>query len=177
MRHPLILTLCCLLFPLSTIGLPAPLPAGNFHLAGAVTKAADYSPQKLRVQFKSSLQAITYTRKGVKHTAQAVPLWTVLSAAQPRTNPQIKNHTLQFIVLVTGGDGYTAAFSFGELAPEFGNHAAWLTLDEDSKPLGEGTAQDINLVVPDDVKAGRWVHSARQITVVDEAQAAATGRP
>ena len=176
MPNSRLLTSCLLLALLPLPTLAAPLPASSFHVAGAVAKPADYSPSALRGQFKDSLQTITYTRKGVKHTAQAVPLWTVLQAAQPRISPQIKNHALQFVALVAGHDGYTAAFSFGEMAPEIGHHAVWLTADEDGKPLGETAAGETDLLVPEDVKAGRWVHSVARITVVDEVQAGTAGK-
>ena len=160
---------CLLLALLPLPGFAAPPAASSFQITGAVAKPRDYTPSALRGQFGSSLQIITYTRKGTKHTAHAVPLWTVLQAAAPRVNPQIKNHVLQFVVLVSGRDGYTAAFSFGELAPNFGNKPVWLALDEDNKPLGEGTDGGVDLVVPDDVKAGRWVHSVTRVSAVDEA--------
>ncbi len=168
---------CLLLALLPLSGSAAPPPAGDFQVAGAVVKPADYSPDMLRKQFRSSLQTITYTRRGVHHTAHAVPLLTVVQAAQPRISPQIKNHALQFVVLVAGHDGYTAAFSFGELSPDFGRRAVWLAMDEDGRPLGDGAVGEVNLVVPEDAKAGRWVHSVERITVVDEVQAAGAGRP
>ena len=167
--------LCLLLALLPLPGFAAP-PAPGLQIAGAIAKPIGYSPSALRGQFGGSLQAITYTRKGIKHTAHAVPLWAVLQTAAPRVNPQIKNHVLQFVVLVSGQDGYTAAFSFGELAPAFGNKPVWLALDEDNKPLGEGTDGGVDLVVPDDVKAGRWVHSVMRVSVVDEAAVNEAGR-
>lgn len=164
--RPAFFCLLLTLLPLPSFAAP---PAAGLQITGAVAKPTNYSPGALRGQFGSSLQTITYTRKGIKHTAHAVPLWAVLQAVQPRVNPQIKNHTLQFVVLVSGRDGYTAAFSFGELAPSFGSKPVWLALDEDGHPLGETGDGEVDLVVPDDVKAGRWVHSVTRLSVVDEA--------
>ncbi len=164
--RPTIFCLLLALLPLPGFGVP---PVASLQIAGAVAKPMNYSSSALRGQFDGSLQAVTYTRKGVKHTAHAVPLWAVVQAAQPCVNPQIKNHTLQFVVLVTGQDGYTAAFSFGELAPAFGNKPVWLAVDEDGHPLGETSEGETDLLVPDDVKAGRWVHSVTRLSVVDEA--------
>ena len=170
------LLLLCLLFALLPLpGFAAP-PAAGLQITGAVVKPADYTSSALRGQFGGSLQTVTYMRRGVKHTAQAVSLWAVLQAAAPRVNPQIKNHVLQFVVLASGRDGYTAAFSFGELAPAFGNKPVWLALDEDNKPQGEGTGGGIDLIVPSDVKAGRWVHSVTHLAVVDEAAGNEVGR-
>ena len=68
-----------------------------------------------------------------------------------------------------GFDGYTVDFSLPELLPEFGHHAVWVALDEDGKPL-TGETGPASLLVPDDVKAGRWVHGLTAITVVDGAK-------
>ncbi|MGI4792415.1 MAG: molybdopterin-dependent oxidoreductase [Janthinobacterium lividum] len=166
----------CLLLALSPLhGTAAPISADTLQITGVVIKPVNWSIKDLRRQFAASLQPIQYTHRGIKHTARAVSLWTVLQTVQPRTNPQIKNHELQFTVLVQGHDGYTVAFSLPELSPDFGHENVWLVLDEDGKPLSseDGLAE---LVVPDDIKAGRWVHSVTKITVVDEAQTGTTGK-
>ena len=68
----------------------------------------------------------------------------------------------------------SATFSAAELLPDIGNHAAWLEIDEDGKPLSETNAP-MSLLVPDDIKPARWVHGVGTITVLD-ATAAATSR-
>ncbi len=97
-------------------------------------------------------------------------LFALLQAAQPRLNPNIKNHRLQFFVLVRGRDGYTAAFSLAELSPDLGGRAAWLALDEDGKPLAEDDGP-VQLLVPGDAKPARWVHGVAAIVARDEASA------
>ena len=148
----------------------AAAPAATLQVSGAVAKPGAWDAARLRRDFAGDIKTITYTLKGKTHTAHAVPLLDLVQAAEPRFNPNIKNHRLQFIVLVRGRDGYTAAFSLAELSPDLGQRAAWLTLDEDGQPL-PAESGPANLVVPGDAKPGRWVHGVAAIVVRDEAAA------
>ena len=145
----------------------------SFRIAGAVGKPRAWSVAQVRREMPGSVRALTYTLKGRRHTAHVVALWTLLGAAQPRLNPRIKHHLLQFTAAVQGQDGYTADFTFGELAPDFGQRAVWVALDEDGQPL-VGDSGPVHLLVPEDKKPARWVHAVRLITVVDGAQAPAS---
>jgi hypothetical protein len=148
--------------------------APSLHVSGAVGKPADWTAARLGKDLTGDVQTVYYKVKGVAHTAHAVPLLSVVQAAQPAYNPHIKNHRLQFVVAVQGFDGYTVDFSLAELLPEIGHRAVWLALDEDGKPLADDSGP-VGLVVPDDTKPGRWVHGVRAITVIDGAQASAPG--
>ena len=144
----------------------------TFQIGGAVIKPGVWDAARLRRDLTRDITAITYTLKGKRHIAHAVPLWTLLQAAGPRVNPQIKHSLLQFVVAVRGQDGYTADFTLGELSPEFGGRAVWVALDEDGKPL-TGDDGPVQLLVPSDKKPARWVHAVRAIIVTDGALAPA----
>ena len=73
--------------------------------------------------------------------------------------------------MVRGRDGYAAAFSLAELLPEFGHAVAWVAWDRDAKPLPP-EAGPVELLVPGDVKAARWVHGVAAVTVMDATGAA-----
>ncbi len=148
------------------------VPADTFQIAGAVTAPHTWSVAQIKKQMPTDIRPLTYTLKGQSHTAHAVALWTLLQAAGPRLNPQIKHHLLQFIVAVRGQDGYTSDFTLGELSPDFGDRAVWVALDEDGKPL-TGDGGPVQLLVPGDKKPARWVHAVRAIIVTDGAAAAA----
>ena len=143
-------------------------PAPTIQVSGAVIKPGAWDAARLRHDLAADIRPVTYTLKGKHHTAHAVSLFALLQAALPRFNPNIKNHRLQFVVLVRGQDGYTTAFSLAELSPDLGEGAAWLALDEDNQPLPEesGPAQ---LLVPGDAKPARWVHGVAAVVVRDEA--------
>ena len=161
-----------LLLGVAALGLPSraqTAPADTFQVAGAVVTPRTWSVAQIKGQMAGQVHALSYTVKGQHHTAQVVPLWSLLQAAGPRVNPQIKHHLLQFFVAVRGQDGYTADFTLGELSPEFGNRAVWVALDEDGKPL-TGNGGPVELLVPGDKKPARWVHAVRAIILTDGAR-------
>lgn len=66
-------------------------------------------------------------------------------------------------VLATGSDGYKAVFSLGEIDPGFGKQPGLIAYAVDGAPLtGNGFAR---VVVPSDVKAGRYVSNLIAIEV------------
>ncbi len=138
----------------------------SLRVSGAVEKPGEWTTARLTKEFAGDLKTVSYTRKGVKGEARCLPLIAFLEAARPRVNPKIKNHTLAFVAFVRGGDGYTAAFSLGELLPQYGKRSVWLALEENGKPLGDREAP-VALLSPDDGKPSRWVHGVASIAVVD----------
>jgi len=110
------------------------------------------------------LASVTQTVGG--HTYTGISLWSFLNAASVglATNSAVKNDLLDMYVVAVGADGYKAAFSMGELSPDFGNS---LTPD-DSHPLLDLIAYQMDgedltssgfarVVAPNDLKQGRWV--------------------
>jgi len=151
-------------------------PANVFQIGGAVRAPRTWSAAQIEQQRAGDVRALVYTVKGHRHTARAIPLWTLLQAAGPRVNPQIKHHLLQFLVAVRGQDGYTADFTLGELSPDFGGRAVWVALDEDGRRL-TGDGGPAQLLVPEDKKPARWVHAVRAIIVSDGALLPASPAP
>ena len=140
-----------------------------FQVAGAVGKPRLWTAAQLQKELPASIQTVSYTLKGAAHTAHAVPLWAVVQAEQPQINPQIKRHVLQFVVSVRGRDGYTVDFTLGEISPDFGANAVWVAWDEDGRPLPEDDGP-VELLVPGDKRAARWVHGVSAIALTDMAQ-------
>jgi hypothetical protein len=67
---------------------------------------------------------------------------------------------LALLVGATGSDGYAATVSYGEISPDFGNRGVLVSLAEDGKPLPQP-----RLVVPGDVKGGRYVSALVDLRV------------
>ena len=147
-------------------------PPATLQIAGMVMKPARWTAAQMATQFAADIHPLEYTLKGVHHTAkQAIPLRKLIEAAALRVNPHVKHGDLQFVIAVEGHDGYTVDFSYAELVAEIGNRPVWVALDEDGKPL-TGEAAPAELIVPDDVKPARWVHSLARIVVIDGSQVA-----
>jgi len=149
-------------------------PAGSFKVSGDVQSETTWNAALIKQDLKADIQLVHYELKGQKHTANCVPILSVINASHPAVNSRIKHHDLQFTVSVQGFDGYAVAFSMAELLPEIGNRKVWIALDEDGKaPTEEGGA--LQVIVPDDVKPARWVHSITAITITDGAKPPAHG--
>ena len=121
----------------------------SFKVSGAVQHAATFD--------LAALQALpTVTRTVGANTYTGVSFWDLLNTTVGlTTDPAVHNDVLNMYVVATGSDGYKAAFSLGELNPAFGNEPDLIAFQQNGQALGStGFAR---LVVPDDVKAGRWV--------------------
>ena len=146
-------------------------PAAAFQVGGAVASPRSWTVPQLPRELAGDVRTVHYTLKGKPHQAHGVPLLAVLQAARPTFHPHVKNDRVRFVVRVRGRDGYDAAFSLAELLPEFGHAAAWLAWDRDGRPLPP-EAGPVELLVPGDVKAARWVHGIAAVTVADATGAA-----
>ncbi|WP_329100805.1 molybdopterin-dependent oxidoreductase [Micromonospora sp. NBC_01699] len=90
------------------------------------------------------------------HTYTGPLLLDVLNRAQPRFDPQIKNHKLRHVVTATGSDRYQAAFAWGEIDPDFEGKTVLVAITEDGQPTADGRPR---VVVPGDRHGGRYVSS------------------
>jgi DMSO/TMAO reductase YedYZ molybdopterin-dependent catalytic subunit len=153
-------------------------PEKTIHVSGVVAQPSDWSEARLEKEFAADMRTVQYTSHGGQHSAKCVALVTLLKAAgvqtelkmDPKADPKVKNYPLRFVVMVAGRDGYTAAFSLGELMPEVGNEAVWLAVEVDGKPLADADGP-ARLIVPGDDKPARNVHAVGTITIVDGAKA------
>jgi hypothetical protein len=142
-------------------------PPTTFRITGDVAKAEDWSVPKLRQDLARHVQTLRYKLKGKQYSARVVPLLAVIQAAQPKFDPKSKHPEVRFLVLVQGRDGYTVAYSLGELMPNFGNRKVYVALEIDGKPLAEKEAP-VRLLVPEDNQdAARWIYGITSITIMD----------
>ena len=113
--------------------------SGTFAVTGAVLRPGVWSVPRLRHDLAGAVRTVRYTLKGKSHVAHCVPLLAVLQAAGPRVHPQIKHHSVQFILIARGEDGYAVAFSLAEMQPALGHAAVWVAWDRDGRRLLFGT--------------------------------------
>ena len=129
--------------------------SGDVHNAGPVTheQLADLPQHTVDVQFSSGKGSEKHTESGV--------LLSDLVAVPALATTSRKNDQLAFAVPATGADGYAALVSNGEIAPDFGNRGVLLAITQDHTPLNRP-----RLVVPGDVKGGRYVSDVIELRVV-----------
>lgn len=106
-----------------------------------------------------TFQAGTATQQ---HHYVGALLTDVLATAQPRFDPTIKNDQLNFWVSATGSDDYSALVAYGEIDPGFGARQVLLAYQEDGNDL---CTSGPRLVVPGDVKGGRYVSNVVKVRV------------
>jgi DMSO/TMAO reductase YedYZ molybdopterin-dependent catalytic subunit len=129
----------------------------SFTVSGDVKQSMSFDTAALE-----GLAQQTQTVGGVTYTG--VSFWDLLNTTVGlATDPNVKNDVLGMYVVATGTDGYQAVFSLGELSPDFGHQADMIALTADGEALTDnGFAR---LVVPTDVKGGRWVSNLMSIEV------------
>lgn len=123
----------------------------------AADLAANYSVQTVEATYLSGSETVTRTFTGAL-------LWQVISAAQPNFNADQHNDKLSTYLVISAADGYQAVIAWGEIDPEFGNQPVLLAYEEDGAPIGEGV---LRLVVPNDVRGGRYVTGVANISLRD----------
>jgi len=103
--------------------------------------------QTVTVQFRAGQSEETHTFTGFL-------LLDVLNHFTPKFDPTVKNDKLRFYVSATGTDDYQAIVAWGEFDPGFENKPILLAVTQDGTSLA---AEGIRLVVPDDIRGGRYV--------------------
>ena len=152
--------------------------ADTFTVQAAPDHPTTMSVDDVKTTFASSIKTITFTLHGQTHSADAVPLLNVLKNSglqvdlkmDPKADPKTKNLPLRQTVIITGKDGYASAIAVAELLPDIGNHEAYLAIDRDGAPLADRSAP-VELIVPGDVKPGRWVRGVASISILSPSPA------
>jgi hypothetical protein len=75
------------------------------------------------------------------------------------------------LVTIEGADGYTVAYSIGELSPKFTDRKILLADRIDGMPLAAETGP-YRVIVEGDKRHSRWVRNVARIQVLDSAQLA-----
>jgi DMSO/TMAO reductase YedYZ molybdopterin-dependent catalytic subunit len=124
-------------------------PSTQFSVSGAVLRSGVYN--------LAALQALPVTTSTVgTSTYTGVSLWTFLNTTVGlAVDAGTKNPSLGMYAVATGSDGYRTVYSLGELDPGFGNQPDLIAYSLNGAPLD--TNGFARVVVPNDVKAGRYV--------------------
>lgn len=134
-------------------------------VTGQVEHRRSYTVAELR-SFPQHTVTVRFTSEGgvENHTFTGPLLTDVAASAGPRFDPAVKNDSLRFFVAVTGSDKYRAIVSWGEIDPGFGARQVLLATAQDGTPLD---TEGPRLVVPGDVKGGRYVSTVEQLYIGD----------
>ncbi|MEV6868486.1 molybdopterin-dependent oxidoreductase [Streptosporangium subroseum] len=149
--------------PATTATHQASPAAPPVKIRGDVAHPRSFTLARLRSLPQHTVRVRYQTSKGTeKHTFTGPLLLDVLTLAEPRFKAETKNDQLRFFAAATGSDGYRAIVSFAELDPAFSGTKVLLAVSQDGASLA---AQGPRLVVPADVKGGRYVSGVVHIHV------------
>lgn len=141
--------------------------AGNVAAADAVHYTA---PGKAAADLNIASLPRTEVKAGAHGDAptawQGVNLIDVLRAQGAPVGKELRGKALSDFVRVTASDGYQVIFSLGELDPDFGGRKVVLVDQHEGKPL-DAKDGPYRLVVPDDSRPARWIHSVTAIELVE----------
>ncbi len=136
---------------------------GEVAVTGDVRNPVALTGEALRAMPQRT-QAVTFdSSKGSQsHTFDGAALIDVVTAADPVVDAAAKNPLLSVAVLATASDGYSAAVTWGEASPQFAGTDILVAHTEDGQPL-----ERPRLVVPGDVKGGRYVSDLTELRIVN----------
>jgi len=121
----------------------------QFSVSGDVTHTMNFDLAALKALpiIHATVGSTTYT---------GASFWDLLnSTVGLATKAAVKNDLLGMIIVATGSDGYKAAFSLGELSPDFGHQPDLIAYEANGVPLSDnGFAR---IIVPNDIRGGRAV--------------------
>ncbi len=139
--------------------------AATIELIGLVNAPGPISIGDLQAVGSESV-SVTYESGGTPedHDFTGVRLFDVLEHVGLAVDPEARNPLLTHYLVITANDGYQVVLSGGEIDPNFGNAPILLAWEQDGAPL---TGQDgpLRLVVPGDLRGGRYVHGIVSIDV------------
>jgi molybdate transport system substrate-binding protein len=146
------------------------LPEGNnsFTVDGQILNPMTLTAEDLQAGYSSQTLDVTFLNgtETIATSFTGVPLWQIISAAQPNLNADVPNDRISMFIVVTGSDGYQAVIAWGEIDPEFGNQPVLLAYAENGAPIADEQGT-IRLVVPSDARAGRYVQGVVNISLRD----------
>ena len=141
--------------------------ASGIMIRGDVLKPGSWSVDDLKRQFAKDIQTVKLAIGEDKQqkTAVGIPLFTLINAAELKTEKTPKHYDLSFIVIVEASDAYRVFFSLAELMPKNGQPQVWLVWEVDGKPL---SGKEVPLrLVSTDRGADRSIYGIGSMTLVD----------
>lgn len=134
--------------------------------AQAAIQVVDPTGHKHDVSFDGlpRVSVATADAAGIKTTHEGVALRDVLVKAGVPMGAALRGKALAQVVLATASDGYQAAYAIAELDAEFSDRMIIIADHRNGQPLLPDSGP-LQIVVPQDKRAGRWVRQVKTLEV------------
>lgn len=139
----------------------SPALAQDVRLTGLAGQAVSLSPSDISGMPHVSLSVKT---EGQTHSYQGVRLSALLQRVGAPQGALLRGKDMRDIVIVSGRDGYAAAFALAETDPGFRDDQIILADRVDGSPLAD-IAGPYRLIVEGDLRAARSVRMVASIEV------------
>ena len=140
----------------------AAAPQPPVAVTGRVAHPQSFSLDQLKTLSAQHVEADFTTMHGQDHHVwTGVLLWDLVTKATPRDEPGTRTG-MRHVILVSGQDGYAAAFGIGEIDPAIGGKQIILAYRQDDPPKELPT---LRLIVPGDKHGARDVHDVSGIEI------------
>ncbi len=163
------------------VGMPIPISAQatpeaarSIEISGLVTETTVFTVDDLQAYPVEQVD-VTFEAGGTpeNHTFTGTSLFGVIDEIGLDVPEDARNPLLGMIIIVSASDGYQVVFSGGEIDPNFGNAPILLAWEQDGVPL-EGEDGPVRIVVPGDLRGGRYVRGVTTIEIVSVREDRAT---
>ena len=142
--------------------LTAAAPQPPLAITGRVAHPQSFTLDQLKALPAQHVQADFTTMHGQDHHSwSGVLLWDVVSKATPQDEPGPRTG-MRHVIMVSGQDGYAAAFGIGEIDPFIGAKQILVAYHQDDPPKDLPT---LRLIVPGDKHGARDVHDVVGIEI------------
>ena len=137
-------------------------PQPPVAVTGRVAHPQSFTLDQIKALPAQHVEADFTTMHGQDHHSwTGVLLWDLVSKAAPQDEPG-KRTGMRRVVMVSGQDGYAAAFGIGEIDPFIGGKQVILAYRQDDPPKDLST---LRLIVPGDKHGARDVHDVSGIDI------------
>lgn len=136
--------------------------AGTIRLTGDLVAPGEITAAELAALPQQTVDVSFQSGDGPQqHTETGPALADVIPADALAVDADTRNDLLSFAVLAVGSDGYSAVVAYGDVSADFGNRGLLVAVAEDGAAL-----ERPRLVVPGDVRGGRYVSDLVELRVV-----------
>lgn len=136
--------------------------APTVAITGAVPHPLTVTAQDLLSMPRVTVKASAHDQTG---TYQGVSVRELLTRAGVPAGEALRGPELAKSVIVTGADGYKAAFAIAEFDPAFTDRVIVLADRKDGAPL-TGNAAPLQLIVAGEKRPARWVRQVVSLEIV-----------